>query len=201
MQIVAIKVIKTKADDCTDEQLKDFNDESKLLRSVFHTNIVRLIGTGKNAEGKPFIVLEYMERGSVRHELDTNNAHTPPELNFKSNGLWMQRRVCAICTESNKCIEISSATTCMLINDRGVVKTRTKDHRGSQHYERDRGSGNGFIQSPRDYSRTRLRLVCGRVQLRNYLVGNPNSEASLSGLGSYRSLTPRPLRLKVQLDL
>ena len=82
-QIVAVKVLKIKAVDCTDEQLKDFNDESELLRSVFHANIVRFIGTGKNAEGKPFIVLEYMERGSARHELDTNYAHTPMELKLQ----------------------------------------------------------------------------------------------------------------------
>ena len=68
-QIVAIKVLKIKAEDCTDEHLQDFRDESELLRSIFHANIVRFIGTGKTVENKPFIVLEYMERGSVRNEL------------------------------------------------------------------------------------------------------------------------------------
>ena len=78
-QIVAVKVLKIKADDCTDEQLQDFNDESELLRSIFHANIVQFIGTGMNVEGKPFIVLEYMERGSVRNELDAHYAHRPME--------------------------------------------------------------------------------------------------------------------------
>ena len=55
-QIVAIKVLKIKAEDCTDEQLQDFRDESELLRSIFHANIVRFIGTGKTVENKPFIV-------------------------------------------------------------------------------------------------------------------------------------------------
>ena len=59
-QIVAVKVLKIKAEDCTDEQLKDFRDESELLRSIFHVNIIRFIGTGKTADDEPFIVLEYM---------------------------------------------------------------------------------------------------------------------------------------------
>ena len=79
-QIVALKVLKIKAEDCTDEQLQDFRDESELLRSIFHANIVRFIGTGKTVENKPFIVLEYMERGSVRNELDNEYADHPMEL-------------------------------------------------------------------------------------------------------------------------
>ena len=59
-QIVAVKVLKIKAEDCTDEQLQDFRDESELLRSIFHVNIIRFIGTGKTADDEPFIVLEYM---------------------------------------------------------------------------------------------------------------------------------------------
>ena len=69
-QIVAVKVLKITEQDCTNEQLQEFKDESELLRSIFHAHIVRFIGTGKTAENKPFIVLEYMERGSVRKELD-----------------------------------------------------------------------------------------------------------------------------------
>ena len=79
-QIVAVKVLKIKAEDCTDEQLQDFRDESELLRSIFHANSVRFIGTGKTADSKPFIVLEYMERGSVRNELDNEYADHQMEL-------------------------------------------------------------------------------------------------------------------------
>ena len=69
-QIVAVKVLKITEQDCTNEQLQEFKDESELLRSIFHAHIVRFIGTGMTADNKPFIVLEYMERGSVRKELD-----------------------------------------------------------------------------------------------------------------------------------
>ena len=76
-QIVAVKVLKIKADDCTNEQLQEFRDESQLLRSIFHANIVRFIGTGKTTDNKPFIVFEYMERGSVRNELDNEYVDHP----------------------------------------------------------------------------------------------------------------------------
>ena len=82
-EIVAVKVLKIKVDDCTEEQLKDFMDESELLRSIFHANIVRFIGTGKTAEDKPFIVLEYMERGSLRNELDRDYAEHPMEVGLQ----------------------------------------------------------------------------------------------------------------------
>ena len=70
-QTVSVKVLKISAEDCTNEQLRDFNDESELLQSICHGNIVRFIGTGKTTSDNPFIVLEFMERGSVRKELDT----------------------------------------------------------------------------------------------------------------------------------
>ena len=78
-QLVAIKILKIKADDCTDQQLQEYKDESDLLRSIFHANIVRFIGTGKTVDNKPFIALEYMERGSVRTELDSNYSNKAME--------------------------------------------------------------------------------------------------------------------------
>ena len=101
--------------------MKEFNDESELLRSVFHPNIVRFIGTGKNSEGKPFIVLEYVERGSVRRELDTNYAHTPPELKLQVK--WAidaakGMRHLQLIGRMHRDLKCDN----LLINDRGVVK-------------------------------------------------------------------------------
>ena len=82
-QNVAVKVLKITEQDCTNEQLQEFKDESELLRSIFHAHIVRLIGTGKTAENKPFIVLEYMERGSARKELDDKYGDHPMEIELQ----------------------------------------------------------------------------------------------------------------------
>ena len=79
-ETVAVKVLKITEQDCTNEQLQEFRDESELLRSIFHAHIVRFIGTGKTAENKPFIVLEYMEQGSVRKELDDKYGDHPMEI-------------------------------------------------------------------------------------------------------------------------
>ena len=82
-QTVAVKVLKIRDEDCTNEQLQEFKDEGELLRSIFHAHIVRFIGTGKTADNKPFIVLEYMERGSVRKELDDKYADHPMEIELQ----------------------------------------------------------------------------------------------------------------------
>ena len=37
-QTVAVKVLKIEAQDCTNEQLQEFKDESELLRSIFDAN-------------------------------------------------------------------------------------------------------------------------------------------------------------------
>ena len=121
-QTVAVKILKIRADDCTDQQLKEFKDESELLRSIFHANIVRLIGTGKTAENKPFIVLEYMERGSMRNELDTNySADHPMEYALQvkyalhaAKGMRHLHRVNRMHRDL-KCDNL-------LINDKGIVK-------------------------------------------------------------------------------
>ena len=120
-EIVAVKVFKVKADDCTDEQLKDFNDESELLRSIFHANIVQFIGTGKNVEGKPFIVLEYMARGSIRHELDTNYALAPMELKLQVKyALDAAKGMRHLHSKGRMHRDLKSDN--LLISDRGVVK-------------------------------------------------------------------------------
>ena len=82
-QTVAVKILKITEQDCTNEQLQEFKDESELLRSIFHAHIVRFIGTGKTAESKPFIVLEYMEEGSIRKELDDKYGDHPMEIELQ----------------------------------------------------------------------------------------------------------------------
>ena len=82
-QTVAVKVLKIEAQDCTNEQLQEFKDESELLRSIFHANIVRFIGTGMTADNKSFIVLEFMERGSVRNELDDEYNGNPIDVKLQ----------------------------------------------------------------------------------------------------------------------
>ncbi|XP_065838859.1 uncharacterized protein [Oscarella lobularis] len=160
-QIVAVKVLKIKAEDCTEEQLQDFNDESELLRSIFHANIVPFIGTGKNDEGKPFIVLEYMERGSVRKELDTNYAHTPMELKLQVKwGLDAAKGMRHLHSIGRMHRDLKCDN--LLINDRGVVKvadlgcTKLVPKIAEGHQRGTRAVGTALFRAPeiirgRDY--------------------------------------------------
>ena len=110
-QTIAVKVLKIEAQDCTNEQLQEFKDESELLRSIFHANIVRFIGTGMTADNKPFIALEYMERGSVRKELDNTCDDNPLEIEVQVKYALHAAQGMRIYTESIECIAISSAIT------------------------------------------------------------------------------------------
>ncbi|XP_065838523.1 uncharacterized protein [Oscarella lobularis] len=153
-QIVAVKLLKIKADDCTDEQLQDFNDESELLRSIFHANIVQFIGTGMNVEGKPFIVLEYMERGSVRHELDTNYGHKPMERSLQvkySLDAAKGMRHLHLIGRMHRDLKCDN----LLISDRGIVKVAdlgcTKlvpTIEGGRNARGTRAVGTSFFRAP-----------------------------------------------------
>ena len=120
-QTVAVKVLKISADDCTEEQLREFDAESDLLQSIFYGNIVQFIGTGKTANDNPFIVLEYMERGSVRRELDIKYLN-------KSMPICLQVKYALDAAKGmrhlHKLGRMHRDLKCdnLLINDRGVVK-------------------------------------------------------------------------------
>ena len=52
------------------KSIEDFETEIMFMRTVRHKNIVLFIGAGKSQPGDvPFLVMEYMERGSVRNVL------------------------------------------------------------------------------------------------------------------------------------
>ncbi|MEO5821406.1 MAG: serine/threonine-protein kinase, partial [Vicinamibacteraceae bacterium] len=56
---VAIKVIKRGMD--TDDTLRRFQDERQTLARLDHPNIARLIDGGSTGDGRPFLVMEYVE--------------------------------------------------------------------------------------------------------------------------------------------
>jgi tetratricopeptide (TPR) repeat protein len=56
---VAVKVIKRGMD--TDDALRRFQDERQTLARLDHPNIARLIDGGSTGDGRPFLVMEYVE--------------------------------------------------------------------------------------------------------------------------------------------
>jgi serine/threonine protein kinase len=68
---VAIKVIRRGAfpPDQIDQILKRFEREAKALAKLSHPNIVRILDYG-DQDGSPFLVMEYLPGGTLKHQLD-----------------------------------------------------------------------------------------------------------------------------------
>jgi serine/threonine protein kinase len=63
VQRVAVKLIKRGMD--TDEILRRFRNERKILAELNHPNIARLVDGGTSADGLPFLAMEYVEGANV----------------------------------------------------------------------------------------------------------------------------------------
>jgi len=62
-QQVAIKLMRPSWD--SGEMLQRFRSERQILASLSHPNIARLIDGGMSADGKPYLVLEYVEGSAI----------------------------------------------------------------------------------------------------------------------------------------
>ena len=68
---VAMKILSLPADESMQD---DFEREVKFMQTIRHPNIVMFIGAGRlQADGSPFIIAEFMHRGSVRDLLDDHS--------------------------------------------------------------------------------------------------------------------------------
>jgi serine/threonine-protein kinase len=65
---VAIKVIKRGMD--TEETLRRFRDERQTLARLDHPNIARLLDGGTTEDGRPFLVMEYVEGRRLDEDCD-----------------------------------------------------------------------------------------------------------------------------------
>src|SRR5215472_7777370 len=58
-KVVAIKVIKRGMD--TDAMLRRFHDERQILADLEHANIARLLDGGTTSDGRPYVVMDYVD--------------------------------------------------------------------------------------------------------------------------------------------
>lgn len=84
-QSVAIKVVKRGMD--TEEVLRRFAAERQTLAALDHPNIARLIDAGATPDGRPFIVIEFVEGVSIDQYCDRQRLGVRPRLE-------LFRRVC-----------------------------------------------------------------------------------------------------------
>jgi eukaryotic-like serine/threonine-protein kinase len=69
---VAVKVLENASD------MPRFKREAKVLSSIRHNHVVKLLDRGIH-EGHPYLVLEFMEGGSVRDLIDKNGKFSPED--------------------------------------------------------------------------------------------------------------------------
>eukprot|EP00052_Salpingoeca_macrocollata_P026562 m.247258 g.247258 ORF g.247258 m.247258 type:complete len:1160 (-) comp22595_c3_seq2:28-3507(-) len=70
---VAVKLLHAHLALMDEASLKEFESETKLMRTLRHRNVTLFYGFGVNPTRQPFLVTEYMIKGSLRHILANQN--------------------------------------------------------------------------------------------------------------------------------
>lgn len=76
---VAIKILHLELVRSVDA-LTRFQREQEAIERLRHPNVVRALGNGTLADGRPFLVLEYLEGPSLREVLQERGSLPPPEM-------------------------------------------------------------------------------------------------------------------------
>jgi hypothetical protein len=63
--VVAVKMLARQAESVQVEETEEFDREVRFMQAVRHSNIVLFFGAGVTDNGLPFLVTEFMERGSL----------------------------------------------------------------------------------------------------------------------------------------
>ncbi|MDX1548204.1 MAG: serine/threonine-protein kinase, partial [Rhodothermales bacterium] len=77
-QTVALKLVKRGMD--TDEILRRFRHERQILASLDHPNVARLLDGGAADDGRPYLVMEYVEGTRIDHFCDARALPIPARL-------------------------------------------------------------------------------------------------------------------------
>jgi hypothetical protein len=77
---VAMKILRLPA---TDSIMLEFEREIKFMQTVRHPNIVLFLGAGHTRDGSPFLVSEFVSRGSLRSLLEDTNITMTTAMQLK----------------------------------------------------------------------------------------------------------------------
>lgn len=78
---VAVKLLHAHLAEFT-EELEDFNKEATFMQSIRHPNLLTFYGAGIRSDGTPFLVVEMMEKGSMRTILREQKLEWPTRRRF-----------------------------------------------------------------------------------------------------------------------
>ncbi len=85
-ELLAIKLIKRGMD--TESILRRFHTERRILESLSHPNIARIIDAGATPDGLPYFVMEHIAGQPIHAYCDSNNLSIDERL-------WLFRKVCS----------------------------------------------------------------------------------------------------------
>ena len=63
----AMKILRQQTDDSV---IWEFEREIKFMQTIRHPNIILFLGAGRTSDNSPFIISEFVSRGSLRRLLD-----------------------------------------------------------------------------------------------------------------------------------
>jgi serine/threonine-protein kinase CTR1 len=66
---VAVKRIKANATELNADAAAEFQREIAFMRTLRHANLVLFFGCGRGSDGLPFLVCEFVPRGTLKHIL------------------------------------------------------------------------------------------------------------------------------------
>jgi serine/threonine protein kinase len=190
---VAVKVLREWEDSRSNQE---FEREILFMQTVRHPNIVLFLGSGSSAGNKePFLVLEYMSRGSLRdvlYNVDEIDLSLNRKLNFAMDAARGMQFLHGLHPPR---IHRDLKSANLLVSDDWMVKVsdfglgRTIACEG----ERKRNT----LKRKRTIIRRPSRSVRGRgrsiLKRRNISLLNPDSQLSLSNIGTARWCAPELL--------
>src|SRR5437870_10304698 len=69
---VAVKILTEEG--CTDPETKSrFLQEAQLAGNISHENIISIFDFGEDAEGRPFMVMEFLKGQDLRHSIQDSS--------------------------------------------------------------------------------------------------------------------------------
>jgi hypothetical protein len=79
MRLVAIKFLLAEGDFDQENELARFHREAKLMAKVSHPNVLSIFDFGE-VDGRPYLVMEYVEGGDLRQRMSADRPMPPDEV-------------------------------------------------------------------------------------------------------------------------
>ncbi|MBS1823820.1 MAG: serine/threonine protein kinase [Acidobacteria bacterium] len=112
---VAIKIVKRGMD--TDQIVQRFRQERQILANLEHPNIARLLDGGATEDGRPYLVMEYVEGKPITRYCAEANLALRQKLE-----LFLQVCDGVLCAHRNLAIHRDLKPGNILVNSEGIVK-------------------------------------------------------------------------------